>query len=181
MLGQVTQSKELSQGLQVFSRYHAAHPQTRFVIIGEAVDVDVDRLIKQLPLSSQKNVVWHGYVADFNTFQSLVATIDIVLALRFPTAGESSAAALRALAQGRPLLVYDHGWYSELPDNVAIKLPVRDEAALLAAFEEAAQRHVHMATAARQYIETVHAPHVAARQITQFLRDVLSSNQQRFA
>jgi glycosyltransferase involved in cell wall biosynthesis len=37
---------------------------------------------------------------------------------------------LRSLAAGRALIVNDHGWYSELPDNVCCKVPVQDDEAL---------------------------------------------------
>ena len=38
--------------------------------------------------------------------------------------GETSGTAVRALSLGKPLVVSDVGWFSELPDEVAIKVPV---------------------------------------------------------
>ena len=38
--------------------------------------------------------------------------------------GETSGAAIRALSLGKPLVVSDVGWFSELPDEVALKVPV---------------------------------------------------------
>ena len=38
--------------------------------------------------------------------------------------GETSGVALRALSLGRPLVVSDLGWFAELPDEVALKIPV---------------------------------------------------------
>jgi glycosyltransferase involved in cell wall biosynthesis len=40
--------------------------------------------------------------------------------------GETSAAAVRALSVGKPLIVSDVGAFRELPDEVAIKVPVGD-------------------------------------------------------
>jgi glycosyltransferase involved in cell wall biosynthesis len=60
-------------------------------------------------------------------------TADVVVNLRQPTVGETSAVALRAMAAGKPLIVFDHGWYSELPDGAAVKTPPGDETALLQA------------------------------------------------
>jgi hypothetical protein len=46
--------------------------------------------------------------------------------------GETSGTAIRALSLGKPLVVSDVGWFSELPDDVALKVPVDDdEAAML--------------------------------------------------
>ena len=48
----------------------------------------------------------------------------MVVSLRWPTMGETSAAAVRALSLGKPLVVSDVGAFRELPDEVAIKVPV---------------------------------------------------------
>jgi glycosyltransferase involved in cell wall biosynthesis len=59
---------------------------------------------------------------------------DVHVNLRSPTMGETSGTAIRALSLGRPLIVSDIGWFSELPDDVALKIPVdEEEAATLAA------------------------------------------------
>ncbi len=50
-----------------------------------------------------------------------------IVNLRSPTMGETSGTAIRALSLGKPLVVSDVGWFSELPDEVAIKVPVDDE------------------------------------------------------
>ena len=52
--------------------------------------------------------------------------------------GETSGSVIRALAAGRPLVVSDVGWFSELPDAVAAKVPVGSrEVETLAAFLDA--------------------------------------------
>jgi hypothetical protein len=38
--------------------------------------------------------------------------------------GETSGMAIRALSLGKPLVVSDAGWFSELPDSVVVKVPV---------------------------------------------------------
>src|SRR5205823_14276442 len=48
-------------------------------------------------------------------------------ALPISTLGGTSGAAIRALSLGKPLVVSDVGWFSELPDDVAIKIPVGGE------------------------------------------------------
>src|SRR5262249_29524874 len=68
-------------------------------------------------------VVSEGYVEDGRLW-SLLAACDVVVSLRAPTMGETSAAALQALALGKPLIVSDLGWFSELPDGVVRHVPV---------------------------------------------------------
>jgi hypothetical protein len=48
--------------------------------------------------------------------------------------GETSGMAIRALSLGKPLVVSDAGWFSELPDSAVAKVPVDEyEVATLAA------------------------------------------------
>ena len=42
--------------------------------------------------------------------------------------GETSGSVIRALSLGKPLVVSDVGWFSELPDDVALKVPRRTSA-----------------------------------------------------
>jgi hypothetical protein len=48
--------------------------------------------------------------------------------------GETSGAVVRAFSLGKPVVVSANGWFAELPDEVAVKVPVDDdEIATLAA------------------------------------------------
>src|SRR5439155_5716970 len=92
---------------------------------------------------------------------ALLASCDLVVALRRPTRGETSGMAIRALSLGKPLIVSDAGWFAELPASVAAKVPVDDrEPEMLAAFlrrlaDDAALRET-MAAAAAEYARDVH-------------------------
>ena len=55
---------------------------------------------------------------------ALMGACDVIVSLRAPTMGETSAAAIRALSLGKPLVVSDVGWFAELPGEVAVKVPV---------------------------------------------------------
>ncbi len=58
-----------------------------------------------------------GYLEE-SEFLSEINSSDVVIALRNPTMGETSAIAMRAMQLGKPLVVTDVGWYSELPEFV---------------------------------------------------------------
>src|SRR5205814_10524340 len=45
------------------------------------------------------------------------------------TMGETSGTAVRALSLGRLIVVNDTGWFGELPDDVARKIPVDEHEA----------------------------------------------------
>jgi hypothetical protein len=78
--------------------------------------------------------------------------------------GETSGSVIRALSLGKPLVVSDVGWFSELPDDAALKVPVDDlEVPMLeAAIGFAADHAAELGANARAYVEREHGlDHVA--------------------
>ena len=53
-----------------------------------------------------------------------MAACDVCVNLRSPTMGETSGSVIRQLSLGKPVVVSDVGWFAELPDDVALKVPV---------------------------------------------------------
>ena len=90
---------------------------------------------------------------------SLMAACDVLVNLRYPTMGETSGSVIRALSVGKPLLVSDVGWFSELPDDVVLKIPVDEYevVTLAAAIEFAVEHGAALGGAARAYVEREHA------------------------
>ena len=83
---------------------------------------------------------------------------------------------MRGLAAGRPLIVFDHGWYSELPDEAVVKVPVLDEAGLTAAMLALAhnkEKRMEMGNAAKRYVEVHHRPEQVAAAYVQFIEQIL--------
>jgi glycosyltransferase involved in cell wall biosynthesis len=87
-----------------------------------------------------------------------MAAADVLVNLRSPTMGETSGAVIRGLALGKAMLVSDVGWFSELPGDVALKVPVDSYEAetIAAALELAADRKRELGEAARAYVRREH-------------------------
>jgi len=86
---------------------------------------------------------------------------DVCVSLRAPTMGETSGSAIRALVLGKPLVVSEVGWFAELPDEVALKVPVdaHEAETLGAALELLASNdraRTAMGDAARAYVAAEH-------------------------
>jgi len=153
--GYLNAAKRVPQLLEAFEHVRQSFPDALLVLAGAAaadVRIDVDRLGDGvLRLAHQ----------DERSLWQLLADCDICVALRWPTMGETSGMAIRALSLGTPLVVSDVGWFSELPDDVAAKVPVGDgEVEMLAAVLErlAADTELRdrMGAAASQYARTEH-------------------------
>jgi glycosyltransferase involved in cell wall biosynthesis len=152
--GHLNASKRIPQLLAAFAVVRRRHPQAKLLLVGPASPrFDTARL-------KGDGVERIDYVPE-DRLWSLMAACDACVMLRAPTMGETSGGAIRALSLGRPLVVSDVGWFAELPDELALKVPVgEDEVPALAASlellasSEATQRT--MGDAARAYVAREH-------------------------
>ena len=162
--GQITVAKRVEDTLRAFARLRRSVPEARYLIAGEAQeDVSLEGLVAELELG--EDVVCTGYVDDLEAFVGWINAADVVVNLRHPTVGETSGTALRGLGAGRPVIVYDHGWYGELPDDVVVKVPPLDQEALLAAMRRLAEHpeeRRRRGERGRIYVEQKHDPDRAA-------------------
>ncbi len=182
-MGQVTQNKQANQLLRVFQQLHRENENTFLLFIGEVLpEVNLEASTHELGLEGAVGTI--GYVDSLTEFVDWIQTADVIVNLRHPTVGETSATALRGLAAGRPLVVYDHGWYHELPDTVALKVPPLDDAALLDALRtlagSAGQRQ-QMGDAAADYARKQHHPAKVAQHYATFLHNLIARWQQPYA
>jgi glycosyltransferase involved in cell wall biosynthesis len=112
--GHVNESKRIPQLYAAFARLRERRPDARLILVGGA-----SRRLADLEVP--EGVTREGYV-DEERLWSLMSACGVVVSLRSPTMGETSGTVIRALSVGRPLVVSDVGWFSELPDTVAVKV-----------------------------------------------------------
>ncbi len=175
-LGQVTRAKQVGMALRQFARLYADFPQARFLLIGEIMGYEAGLQEELAALMVEGAVLVTGYVPDLAQFAGWIAAADVILNLRHPTMGETSATALRGMAQRKPLIVFNHGWYHELPDAAALKIPPLDEEALYQAMRSLAQSpemRQTMGGAAAYHIQRYHHPSQVAEQLTTHLHEWL--------
>ena len=116
--GHLNPAKRVPQLLEGFRLLRERRPEALLLLVGSvASGVDFE-----LP----DDALHFDYVPE-DRLWSLLAAADICVSLRYPTMGETSGIAVRALEAGRPQVVSDIGWFSELPDEVALKVSVGAE------------------------------------------------------
>ena len=127
--GHLNETKRILPLLKAFERARTGRPGARLLLVG-AVPARLQRL--DLP----GGVIREEYVPEARLW-ALMTACDVCISLRAPTMGETSGSTIRALTLGKPLVVSDVGWFSELPDEVALKVPVdeREVETLVAALE----------------------------------------------
>jgi glycosyltransferase involved in cell wall biosynthesis/SAM-dependent methyltransferase len=118
--GFITQSKRIPAALAAFKRLLGQVPNSMFLVVGEDHQkCGVAPLIEELGLRERVRLT--GYVSEDDFFRYLKA-VDVVVNLRYPTAGETSGTLIRALGAGLPVVVTDFGQFAEFPDDVCLKV-----------------------------------------------------------
>jgi glycosyltransferase involved in cell wall biosynthesis len=160
--GYLNMNKRIPELLEAFASYRRTRPGARLLLVGATGErFDIQRRLERLGLT--EGVERLDYVPEERMW-SLMAACDVLVNLRYPTMGETSGSVIRALSLGKPLIVSDVGWFSELPDDTVLKVRVDEvEVAVLAAALAFATDHGDaFGAAARAYVESEHAlPKVA--------------------
>ncbi len=171
--GQITQNKQIDMILRLLVQLRRENLYVHYLIIGEPmVDLGLEEQIVELGLEGVVTQI--GFVDDYHDFLRWIKTADIILNLRYPTIGETSAVVFQALALGRPTVVFNHGWYSEIDRDACVHVPVMDEESLLEEVRELVRnlaKRREIGRAARQLIVDQHQPDVVAEAYRYFLTE----------
>ena len=155
--GFLNMNKRIPELLEAFASFRRQQPGARLLLVGAAGErFDVQRRLERLGLT--EGVERLDYVSEERMW-SLMAACDVLVNLRYPTMGETSGSVIRALALGQALVVSDVGWFSELPDDAVLKVPIDDYevATIEAALTVATDHRATLGAAARAYVEREHA------------------------
>lgn len=132
--GLVTREKRIETVARAVGRLSELHPNARLLLAGQVSNSAwLDELLVRTGVASRTTVTGRLQEEDFTV---AMAATDAVVHLRYPTARETSAALLRVLAQGLPVIVSDIANQSEIPDDVVRRIdPVDEEGDLTRALD----------------------------------------------
>ncbi len=132
-------------------------PRARLLIAGACLSPEMDRSIEQyaqvqrLPLGSERELAQR------------LQSVDVVVSLRSPSAGETSGITIRAMAAAKPVLLHSPGEAEDFPEGLCgpVETGVAESASLEAMMhwmtQSAANREA-MGQAAAAYVRQEHAP-----------------------
>jgi glycosyltransferase involved in cell wall biosynthesis len=178
VFGVINKSKNPEAVLDAVRRLRAADIPAQVVFIGrENTSFQLAPEIEQRGL--QDAVLRPGFVDDLETVNLWLSAADTAVGLRSQYWGETSASALRILANGLPLITDDIGSFAELPDSACLKIPstASDPSellhdALVDLYHQPDRRRA-MGTAAREYIAREHDPSQMAARYTAIIQTLL--------
>ena len=122
--GHLNPAKRLPQLLEAFAVLRRRAPEALLLLVGSlSPGLELAPVYDRLGLRAGEDVIRLDYVDEARLW-SLISACEVCVNLRYPTMGESSGIVVRALSLGRPLVVSDLGWFAELSDEAAVKVPV---------------------------------------------------------
>lgn len=68
-----------------------------------------------------------GYIEGMDRFVEYIELSDIVINLRFPSAGETSGTMIRSMAHGKPVITYDLPTLVDIPDDALARISLTDD------------------------------------------------------
>jgi glycosyltransferase involved in cell wall biosynthesis len=133
-LGIVSPAKRIGKILEALATLPAG--RRPFFLVGGALGKDDGLVATARSLGLADDVRFGGYLPE-EDFWKAGAAATFAVNLRHPTMGETSHPVCRLAGLGVPLVVSDTGWFRELPDSFADKIPIGgDEVPRLAAAME---------------------------------------------
>lgn len=179
--GLITPGKGIEQVLRVLATLRDEFDFHYTLVGADNSYFNVRALIADYSMTDRVTITGH---LSLEEFKQRIAETDIALNIRERTVGETSASLCRIMAAGVPSIVADIGWYSELPDDSVIKIPLDSHAdALLQAFlrrllgDKAFRARI--GDNARRHILAEHSMEQAATDYLQFIEEVIARRPRR--
>ncbi|HYY96642.1 MAG TPA: methyltransferase domain-containing protein [Pyrinomonadaceae bacterium] len=179
--GLITPGKGIERALRALSALKERH-RFHYTLVGDPNPFyDVRELVRRYGMEGCVEITGHVALEEF---ERQIAETDIALNLRERTVGETSASLCRIMAAGVCSVVADVGWYSELPGDAVVKVPLGAHAdALLAAYLERLIEDVplrrRVGENARRYALATHSLERSAADYLAFIREVIARRPRR--
>ncbi len=159
-VGMIAPSKQNEITCKAVNFYNNSHSKSvKYVMIGAGDYVDG---------MLNKNIIKTGFLEN-DDFFAAVKSCDMIFNLRNPYNGESSATLMQCMLMGKPCLVTDIGWFSELPDECVDKVPVDVTVEELAKIIENYQMQTTKGEAGKKFVSEQCNAKVVAKSIATFL------------
>jgi glycosyltransferase involved in cell wall biosynthesis/SAM-dependent methyltransferase len=179
--GLITPGKGIELALRALSKLKDSH-RFKYSLVGEPNGYyDVRKLIRDYRMDGLVEVTGH---VSLDEFLRRMNETDIALNIRERTVGETSGCLCRLMGRGVCSVVADAGWYSELPDDSVVKLPIDSTTeelliAYLRRLIEDQSLRTRIGANAERYVRATYAVERSATAYLNFIQEILDRRIQR--
>ena len=119
-------------------------------------------------------IIKTGYT-ELDEFRAFMDYSDLIINMRYPSMGETSAAMLQILQKGKPCITNNGGWFSELPEECVCKVELDDIVGnlekVIENFVNNTEERINLGNRAKEYFDREYNSDVIAQNIFEFLTD----------
>lgn len=120
IVGGLAKNRLYEEALRAAAAVAGSVPATRVLLAGTPSE-DVQQLLDRLGLKERATFLGRP---DYPRFLANLAALDAAVALRHPTAGETSGTGIRLMSVGTPFITTDVDAFAELPSAACVKVRV---------------------------------------------------------
>jgi glycosyltransferase involved in cell wall biosynthesis len=124
-VGNVNPNKRTESVIQAIADSAVLKSRTTYRIIGH-ITLSMAERLSALARALQVKLIISGEVSPASLTQAM-SKANVICCLRWPSLEAASASAIEAMLYGRPVVVTDTGFYSELPDSCVRKIRMQNE------------------------------------------------------
>lgn len=124
-VGHVNPNKRVASVIRAIGSSDILRQITIYRLVGAIVPATVMSL-SSLARNSQVNLVISDEV-EGAVLNSALNEADVITCLRYPSLEAASASAIEAMLYGKPVIVTDTNFYSEIPDDCVLKIDADNE------------------------------------------------------
>ena len=124
-IGHVNPNKRVASVVRALGNSPVLREHTVYRLVGQ-VQTDTVVALSGLARNYQVNLLISDEL-DNDALVSAIDQADVVTCLRWPSLEAASASAIEAMLYGKPVIVTDVHFYSELPDDCVLKIDPADE------------------------------------------------------
>lgn len=177
-MGYINDSKQIDVILRVIAKLRGEGYPIKLLLVGKMLaGCEVQRWIDDLQLD--EDVLVAGFV-DTKTFWEYLNVPDACVALRYPSAGETSASVIKMMGVGKPVIMTDYQAFSEFPDDCCVKVATTDleenlERSLIRLMKNKEETKA-IGRRAKKYIAAHHDIKDSAKSYVEFAWEILTGN-----
>lgn len=125
-LGDIVFTKRIDVVVKAFSIFRLFHKEAKLFLVGKLYPDMEDKVRWLVDFYGLEGSMTITGRVDLDVFKKYMKASDIILNLRYPTLGETSASLIRAMSYGKPVLISNVNQFREFPDDCCLKVDVCD-------------------------------------------------------
>lgn len=122
--GDIVHTKRLDIVIKAFSIFRLFFKNVKLILVGKLYKEMEGKIQKLIERYNLKESLCITEKVSLEEFKKYMKASDVIVNLRYPTMGETSASLIRAMSYSKPVIISNVNQYREYPDDCCLKVDV---------------------------------------------------------